>query len=72
MFLAFEVIIIYLFFVETRYTPMEEIAKYFDGPDAGVAHVAELTRQQREKGVEEDGRAVEVNEVEVTGARTAR
>jgi hypothetical protein len=34
VFLAFEIIIIYFFIVETRYTPMEEIAKFFDGEDA--------------------------------------
>ncbi|SPO02018.1 probable hexose transporter [Cephalotrichum gorgonifer] len=34
VFLGFEVFIIYFFLIETRYTPMEEIAKYFDGEDA--------------------------------------
>ncbi|KAH7030730.1 general substrate transporter [Microdochium trichocladiopsis] len=34
VFLAFEIGIIYFFIVETRYTPLEEIARYFDGDDA--------------------------------------
>jgi hypothetical protein len=74
VFLVFEVVIIYLYFVETRYTPMEEIAKYFDGPDATVAHLAELTVQHRTKGLEEEGpddegKAVEVSQVEVSPSR---
>ncbi|KAK5129161.1 hypothetical protein LTR08_003802 [Meristemomyces frigidus] len=32
--LAAELIVIYFLFVETRYTPLEEIAKHFDGEDA--------------------------------------
>ncbi|KAL1902512.1 hypothetical protein Sste5346_001493 [Sporothrix stenoceras] len=34
VFITFEVWVIWAFVIETRYTPMEEIAKYFDGPDA--------------------------------------
>lgn len=40
VFLGFEVIIVYLFIVETRYTPMEEIAKFFDGDTVDVADIA--------------------------------
>ncbi|CZS93650.1 probable hexose transporter [Rhynchosporium agropyri] len=40
VFLAFEVIIVYLFIIETRYTPLEEINKFFDGDSA--IDVAEL------------------------------
>jgi hypothetical protein len=32
--LAFELLIVYLFWVETRNTPLEEIVKYFDGDEA--------------------------------------
>jgi hypothetical protein len=32
--LAFELIVVYFFFVETRNTPLEEIVKYFDGDAA--------------------------------------
>ncbi|KAF7553593.1 hypothetical protein G7Z17_g3521 [Cylindrodendrum hubeiense] len=42
VFLGFEVFIIYFFVIETRYTPMEEIAKYFDGED--VIDVGVITR----------------------------
>jgi len=38
--LAFELAFVYFFFVETRYTPLEEIAKYFDGDDAQVSTLA--------------------------------
>lgn len=51
VFLAFEIIIIYFFIVETRYTPMEEIAKFFDGDDAvdvGDIAVADM----KAKGIE--------------------
>jgi len=34
--LSIELAFVYFFFVETRYTPLEEIAKYFDGDDARV------------------------------------
>lgn len=32
--LAVELIVVYFFYVETRYTPLEEICKHFDGEDA--------------------------------------
>lgn len=57
VFLAFEVWIIYSFLIETRYTPMEEIAKYFDGDDAidvGQVAVADV----KEKGFEVPGEKV--------------
>lgn len=44
VFIAFEVIIIYFFIVETRYTPLEEIAKFFDGEDA--VDIAEITNAE--------------------------
>lgn len=48
VFLAFEVVIIYFFIVETRYTPLEEIAKYFDGEDAvDVGEVANADLKER-------------------------
>jgi len=34
--LAVELVVVYFFFIETRYTPLEEIAKYFDGDDAKI------------------------------------
>jgi hypothetical protein len=39
-FLAVEVVVIWLFYVETRYVPLEEMTKIFDGED--VAAVANL------------------------------
>lgn len=35
-FLGFELIIVYFFYVETRYVPLEEIVKYFDGDDVAA------------------------------------
>ncbi|KJR86242.1 hexose transporter [Sporothrix schenckii 1099-18] len=34
VFITFEIWVIWAFVIETRYTPMEEIARFFDGPDA--------------------------------------
>jgi len=49
VFLVFEVGIVYFFIIETRYTPLEEIAKFFDGEDAvDVAEVANA--DVKEKG----------------------
>lgn len=62
-FLMFEVVVIYFFLVETRYVPMEEIAKYFDGHQADVAT---LVNAQVEKDMLEKG---EVTQVEDTAAQ---
>jgi hypothetical protein len=51
VFLAMEVWVIYSFLIETRYTPMEEIAKYFDGDDAvdlGEVAIADMKEQARD------------------------
>lgn len=49
VFLVFEVFIIYFFIIETRYTPMEEIAKFFDGDKAmDVAVIANA--EMKDKG----------------------
>lgn len=29
--LAVELVVVYIFYIETRYTPLEEIARHFDG-----------------------------------------
>ncbi|KAH8731896.1 general substrate transporter [Phaeosphaeriaceae sp. PMI808] len=53
-FLAFEIIVVYFCIVETRYTPMEEIAKFFDGDDTvdvGEAALADM----KERGVDISG-----------------
>lgn len=66
VFLAFEVGVIYFFLVETRYTPLEEIAKYFDGEDRtlDVAAVAnEQTKHDDDGEVGEKG--ISVSRVEI-------
>jgi hypothetical protein len=63
VFLAFEIVIIYLFVVETRYTPMEEIAKYFDGDetvDIGEVAMADV----KERGLELHGTQSHVEDAE--------
>ena len=54
-FLAFEVVILYVYVVETRYTPLEEIAKFFDGEDV----VAVVNTEMEKKG------GIQTREVEV-------
>jgi hypothetical protein len=58
-FLAFEVWFLYFFVVETRYVPMEEIAKYFDGENADVAAIANAETKQMEA---EQGHAEQVED----------
>ena len=64
VFLAFEIGVIYFCIVETRYTPMEEIAKFFDGDDAldvGEAALADV--KERGTGGGEKDAVVEHIEV---------
>lgn len=65
VFLAFEVGIIYFFLVETRYTPLEEIAKFFDGEAADLGEMA--VKEAEGKGVMIEGKAVEVTTTRVDG-----
>ena len=68
VFLAFEVIVVYFFIVETRYTPMEEIAKYFDGGDVvDVADIANADVKQQSLGenIEMTGKHSVPREVEI-------
>jgi hypothetical protein len=52
--LAFELLIVYFFWVETRNTPLEEIVKLFDGDEALLGgHLA--TGKAKELLVEEGG-----------------
>ncbi|KAL1641717.1 hypothetical protein SLS61_009991 [Didymella pomorum] len=69
VFLAFEIAVVYFYIVETRYTPMEEIAKFFDGDDAvdvGEAAVADMKERGLGAGISEK-RAGSVEQVEVVG-----
>lgn len=38
--LAFELIVVYFFYIETRNTPLEEMAAHFDGADAVIGGAA--------------------------------
>ena len=65
-FLVFQCWFIWTQLIETRYTPLEEVAKFFDGEDKDIveltnAHVKQIEVEQGGKG--EDGG--EVREVEV-------
>ncbi|KAG4433701.1 hypothetical protein IFR05_010810 [Cadophora sp. M221] len=57
VFLLFEVGIIYFFIVETRYTPLEEIAKFFDGDSA--IDVAEIANAEMKDLKVNDGTTVQ-------------
>jgi hypothetical protein len=57
VFLGFELWFIYFFVVETRYVPMEEIAKYFDGDQADVVGI---TQAERKGVIAEEGYAEQV------------
>lgn len=66
-FLLFEVWFIWKYVIETRYTPLEEVSKYFDGDEADVSAV---TNAQVEKENMEGGIGVnktEATQVEVRG-----
>ncbi|KAH7014227.1 general substrate transporter [Microdochium trichocladiopsis] len=63
-FLAFEIVFLYFMVVETRYVPMEEIAKHFDGEQADVAAVAAGKTAELEHGAA-------VSHVEISHGRKA-
>ncbi|KAI9055217.1 hypothetical protein LZ554_000181 [Drepanopeziza brunnea f. sp. 'monogermtubi'] len=69
VFLVFEVAVIYFFIIETRYTPLEEIAKFFDGENAvDIAEIANAEMKDMDKSATQ-----EIEEVrEVGGAIRAR
>lgn len=45
--IAFEVLFVYFFYIETRGPTLEEIAKIFDGEDAEVAHIDQDAVQEK-------------------------
>lgn len=53
VFIVFEILVVYFFIVETRYTPLEEIAKYFDGDAVDVGQIA--VAEVKEKNLEYAG-----------------
>jgi hypothetical protein len=42
VFLVIEAIFVYFFYIETRYVPLEEVAKLFDGDDVAAITKAEV------------------------------
>lgn len=56
VFLVFEVAVIYFFIIETKYTPMEEINKFFDGENA--VDVAEIANAEMKTGTVEHAEQV--------------
>jgi len=52
--IVIELIVVYFFYIETRYTPLEEIAKHFDGEDAVVGGGA-ATQKSKELAAEMGG-----------------
>lgn len=63
-FLAVEVVVIYFLYVETRYMPLDEITKIFDGEHIGTPTNLEMTR------IGENGKGMStVIHIEDTGVR---
>jgi hypothetical protein len=52
VFLAFEIIVLYFVIVETRYTPLEEVAKFFDGEEVGEIIVTGKTEALEAEHIE--------------------
>jgi sugar porter (SP) family MFS transporter len=70
--LGFELAVVYFFFVETKNTPLEEIAKFFDGEDAiigGAAATDKGLQLAREAGLQDTVRAASITrgETEMSG-----
>lgn len=56
MWLAVELAVVYFFYIETRNTPLEEIAKHFDGDKAiigGAAATEKALQLATEAGLED-------------------
>ncbi|KFZ02071.1 hypothetical protein V501_09675 [Pseudogymnoascus sp. VKM F-4519 (FW-2642)] len=67
VFLVLEVGVIYFLIIETRYTPLEEIAKFFDGDDAvDVAEIANA--EMKVNNMNEANMVLEKQEVKVEPA----
>lgn len=62
--LCFEVWFIWTYLVETRFTPLEEVARFFDGEEADVARVVVMEG----KGVDEGLRGKSVGDEGKRGA----
>jgi hypothetical protein len=56
-------VIIYFFIVETRYTPLEEIAKFFDGDAVDVAEIANA--EMKESKMRETDKAPQMQHQEI-------
>ncbi|RFU33770.1 hypothetical protein B7463_g2584, partial [Scytalidium lignicola] len=62
--LAVELVVVYVFFIETRNTPLEEIVKYFDG-DAAILGGDLATEKARQYLHEEGDNIHDTNEEEI-------
>ena len=68
--LAVELCVVYFFYIETRYTPLEEIAKHFDGDEAIVGGEA-ANGKSKELALEIGGLdTVDLNEKRGAGVDT--
>ena len=62
--LAVELAVVYFFYIETRNTPLEEIAKFFEGDNAVIGGGAATTKGlelAREAGLDDTVRAASVD-----------
>lgn len=58
--IAFELVIVWKYFIETKNTPLEEIAKYFDGDSAIIGGAASSAKARHLAG--EDDAVPEITE----------
>lgn len=71
-FLVVEFCVVWKFFIETKNTPLEEIAKYFDG-DAAIVGGDAATAKARHLAGDDDGADIQETKSEVpVGVHTTR
>lgn len=73
--LSVELVVVWFFYVETRNTPLEEMAKHFDGADAvigGAAATEKGLQLAREAGLTDTVRTASIGGMEgLDGAKTS-
>jgi hypothetical protein len=65
--LAAELVVVYVFYIETRNTPLEEIAKHFDGNDAliGGGAADKMASHELELGhIQKSGDSMAIEHIE--------
>lgn len=71
-FIAFEFVVVWKFFIETKNTPLEEIAKYFDGESAIVGGDVATAKARHLAGDDEGAEIHETKSEVPVGVHTSR